>query len=293
MALFSERNGFTGSRILQTESINDALRTGVFNAIYSFFGKYRSGSYIERIFKNVWANFWHKALDVFPDGHWLFYPFLKKWLQTCSWYDSYNLIEFLAKEIQEEDSERIKICGPGYGRYSNEHKTKLEAFRCNVNAMLQRECSGYRMAGSEVISITNDSELQSIEKALDAPEQFSGSRLHMTKALDLFGEKSNPDYENVVKESISAVESAVRVISGNEKHTLSQALKTIKQDQLIHPALIDAWDKLYGFASDAKGVRHAFNDDEGEVDGALAKYYLVSCSAFVNYLIEIDGNSLQ
>ena len=290
MPLFSERNGFTKPReVLQIESINDALRISVFNTLYSFFGEYSAGSEDEDLLKITWSNFWHKALNDFPIYYWSFYPVLKEWLSTCSWYEPYDLIEFLAGEIKKVDSKKSAY----YGRYSNEHDTMLDAFRHDINEMLQREYSGYRMAGKELIPITNDLELASIEIVLDSPGKFSGSRLHMSKALELFGEKPTPDYENAVKESISAVESAVRVISGNEKHTLSQALKAIKQSREIHSALLDGWDKLYGFTSDAKGVRHAFNGDEGEIDGALAKYYLVSCSAFVNYLIEIDSNSLQ
>ena len=52
----------------------------------------------------------------------------------------------------------------------------------------------------------------------------------------------------------------------------------------IHPALKGAFSKLYGYTSDASGVRHA-----GELGGKdstfeEAKFMLVSCCAFVNYL---------
>lgn len=46
-----------------------------------------------------------------------------------------------------------------------------------------------------------------------------------------------------------------------------------------------AFIKLYGYTSDEDGVRHG-GIDFNNVPAEDAKYMLVSCSAFVNYLIE-------
>jgi hypothetical protein len=51
----------------------------------------------------------------------------------------------------------------------------------------------------------------------------------------------------------------------------------------LHPALAEGLSKLYGWTSDAEGIRHALMD-EPSLSFAEAKYMLVSCSAFVNYL---------
>lgn len=53
----------------------------------------------------------------------------------------------------------------------------------------------------------------------------------------------------------------------------------------IHPALEGAWSKMYGWTSDAEGIRHAAVE-AAEADQAIAKYMLITCSAFVTYLIE-------
>jgi len=42
--------------------------------------------------------------------------------------------------------------------------------------------------------------------------------------------------------------------------------------------------KLYGYTSDEDGIRHAILNDP-ELGFAEAKFMVVSCSAFVNYLI--------
>ncbi len=51
----------------------------------------------------------------------------------------------------------------------------------------------------------------------------------------------------------------------------------------IVAALEATFSKLYGYTSDAKGIRHALMDDE-RVTFKEAKFMRVACSAFVNYV---------
>jgi hypothetical protein len=70
-----------------------------------------------------------------------------------------------------------------------------------------------------------------------------------------------------------------------EKVTLGDALKQLeKRGMRLHPALKEAFLKLYGFASNEAGVRHG-TSKPSDVDQSLANFMLVTCSAFVNYLI--------
>ena len=48
-----------------------------------------------------------------------------------------------------------------------------------------------------------------------------------------------------------------------------------------------AFEKLYGYTSDASGVRHAGKLGGPDSTFEEAKFMLVSCSAFVNYLIGV------
>lgn len=52
----------------------------------------------------------------------------------------------------------------------------------------------------------------------------------------------------------------------------------------LHNAFKQGVIKLYGWTSDAGGIRHALIEAP-EVDEADARFMLVSCSAVVNYLI--------
>ena len=65
---------------------------------------------------------------------------------------------------------------------------------------------------------------------------------------------------------------------------MGQALKLIKEKVGLHSALEKGFSSIYGYTSDADGIRHAMIDDSA-CDFDDAKYMLVSCSAFINYLV--------
>jgi hypothetical protein len=55
----------------------------------------------------------------------------------------------------------------------------------------------------------------------------------------------------------------------------------------FHPALKEAFDKLYGWTSDAEGIRHGLGlMEEPNLEFEDAKFMLVACSAFINFLLE-------
>lgn len=56
----------------------------------------------------------------------------------------------------------------------------------------------------------------------------------------------------------------------------------------MHEALKEAFKKLYGYTSDAEGIRHALLNDP-TLDFEDAKFMLVACSGFVNLLRARSG----
>jgi hypothetical protein len=152
------------------------------------------------------------------------------------------------------------------------------------NSVLEQEKSGYRVIKRLVVPITNKQELKSIESSFKT--KYESVNTHMTKALTLYSRRTNPDYENSIKESISAIEALCCVITNNNKATLGDALKKMDEHGLkLHGALKAALNQLYGYTSDQNGIRHAGIDFKG-ASSEDAKYMLVSCSGFVNYIIE-------
>ena len=96
-----------------------------------------------------------------------------------------------------------------------------------------------------------------------------------------------PIIRNSIKESISAVESICKMITNDSADTLGKALNKIEKDGgiKIHPSMNAAFRKLYGYTSDSGGIRHALTDEKTPPDFEDAMFMLVSCSAFVNYVV--------
>lgn len=121
---------------------------------------------------------------------------------------------------------------------------------------------------------------------------LSACKKSITKALNLLYDREKPDYSNSVKESISAIESMCNIILGTNNSTLGDALNKLEnQGVKIHGAMKKAYSSLYGYTSDKSGIRHNSGIDENTTFEE-AKYMLVSCSAFLNYLVQIY-DSLQ
>ena len=156
------------------------------------------------------------------------------------------------------------------------------------NGVFEQEFVGYRFIGDVITPISDEIEVMTIEKGLEV--EFKGCRAHIHKALGFLSDREKPDYKNSIKESISAVESICKIITGDINSDLSRTLKKLKEAGIhIHPTLEQAWGKLYAYTCDEGGVRHAEKAYESNVTFEEAKYMLVSCCAFVNYLIAEYG----
>lgn len=156
----------------------------------------------------------------------------------------------------------------------------------SCNYVLEREKSGFRFVDKKITSITSPEEIEEVESLLNnSSGKLEGVNKHIRAAISKYSDRKEPDYRNSIKESISAVEAIVAIIIEDKNATLGKALKKLNSKITINQALISGYLSIYGYTSDADGIRHALMD-ESNVSSEDAKYMLVSCSAFVNYLIE-------
>lgn len=110
----------------------------------------------------------------------------------------------------------------------------------------------------------------------------AGARKHLVNAAEAL---RKGDWSGSVRESIHAVESVATALAPGDG-TLGAALKTIEKRGHLHGALKAAFEKLYGYSSDEKGVRHALVfDDRAKVDEADALFMLGACASFISYLL--------
>ena len=273
---FSERQGMIKPKVgLQIDSIDQALRNCLWNSINRIYiEKFNRGSYNRSVLADFLKTLWNDYFKQPNDGideynaetmNTAISQLRKGFLKTCEWYQVYDIIEFFANNFPAPlvNASFIKEC----------------------NGIFEKELSGYRFVGKQICAISSKTEIEEIEQALQSP--LKSVNIHLESALKLLADKQSPDYRNSIKESISAVEAICKLIAKNEKTTLGVALNKIEKEGNIklHQSLKEAFSNLYGYTNDADGIRHALKDDKVNADFDEAKFMLVTCSAFVNYLI--------
>ena len=275
---FSQRIGKTPAiKDLQLESIDAELKNGLWD-IYNLCILesisteycYEWGKTPSIFFSNsLWHNYFKKTIDNIPPHFDTVCSKIRKNFFECEWYQVYDLIE-ASLEILQDPCFGIPI------------ESVYEAF----NRILEREFAGYRFLDGVLSPVTNKYELEEITEALALSNNLTslkGCNIHLETAIRKLSDRQNPDFRNSIKESISAVESVANVISGNAKDSLGVTLAKIKDTLKIHPALEKGFKQIYGYTSDSDGIRHALTTD-ATCDFEDAKFMLVSCSAFINYL---------
>lgn len=277
---FSQKIGKTPIReTIQIESIDKRLENRLWNTIHNdFIGKISGysprGEQLEsgKICLFVWQDFFDERADEIPSYNNFggtgisvsgVTAYIKEWFFSAQWYEKYDFIEFVSKL----DTRALHL-----------------GFAEKCNAALKREMAGYRLIDECVVQITSEEEIVEIEEALQNSSKWEPVNTHLRTAVDYFSNRENPDYRNSVKESISAVESLCVIITGDKDATLGKTLSEIEKKYKIHRALKSAFSSLYGYTSDSGGIRHSLLEDDIAVTMEDAKFMLVSCSAFVNYL---------
>ncbi|MEW6141641.1 MAG: AbiJ-NTD4 domain-containing protein [Chloroflexota bacterium] len=285
---FSQRKGLKpAKKAIQAHRMDEELRNRLWNLLcIHFWNRFKHILYVSQnselndLLQRIWQNFYKLPFDAIPDAwHGQMtgdaYKFVHNQFFSCGWNEVYDLIEFMSQFAGDD-------------------------FTKDCNVILEQESSAYRFAGGKVIEITSEQEIQEIDEALETTASLKTVNSHLTQALSLLADRKSPDYRNSAKESISAVEAMCRLVTKNPKATLPEALKVIEANGTVqlHSALKKALDALYGYTSDAEGIRHALSDIPtlGYED---AKFMLVSCSAFVNFLaaksasaeINLEGRS--
>jgi hypothetical protein len=207
-------------------------------------------------FQGVWHGFFRRSMDEIPLLWHLAYERLKNEYKILKWYEVYDFLEFIGKQIP------------------NPRGIDTVGFANACNEVLEQEMSGYRFVGNEIAAIIDDQEIAAVEEALSPGLRSDPVQTHLTRALELFADRQNPDYRNSIKESISAVEASCQQATGNKAATLGDALKKLKASASLHPALEMAFQKLYGYTNDADGIRHALKEGSS-LTLADAKFMLV------------------
>lgn len=281
MTSFSERIGVVApSTALQIDSMSDELRNSIWNVWLML---YDEDDHWPKVAKYIAQFLRRTPTDELPiDQFDRVRNWVKRYFQGLEWYQVYDLIEFTVRNHRAMTSRSV-----GYGEHTVDHRFSTTRLMDIFNATFEAERSGYRFVQGVLAPITNEQEMAAIDEAASVAHQrgMQGAATHIQAAVAALSQKPTPNYRNAVAESIHAVESVAKQIAGEDATTLDPALKALAVKSGIHGALQSAFSKMYGYTSDADGIRHAILD-EPTVDFAEAKYMVVSCSAFVHYLIQ-------
>ncbi len=124
--------------------------------------------------------------------------------------------------------------------------------------------------------------------------KLSEARGHYNKALGFFRNVSNPDYENTVKEAVSAVEAAAQALFSSEGEQLDDILKAIEgseEGQLPKP-ITKTFYGLYGFRGSGKGVAHGTaGTGSGAATKEIAEYALAITASQIVLLVNFTTAS--
>lgn len=180
--------------------------------------------------------------------------------EKCEWYKVYDFIEYY-----------LDYC---IGKYT------VATIIGEFNEVLEDERTGYHIIDGIVTPITNSTEIDAIEKALtNSPDHVTQS---VKKALKLFSDREAPDYNNAIKEMITAVEALCCTIVEGGDDTLGKAInKFADYGIVLHDNLTVAIKNLYKYTCNEDGKRHGGTTFiESNVEDA--RFMLVTCSAIIN-----------
>lgn len=271
MALFSERYGYLKpSEVIIRERITPEIE----NVMCSCFDRLESalGSSYFKLERRVWTHFLNKResdiVDQFGFREVVSTNFIID--KSIEWYRKLDLVEFVVK---------LAFLPKFYFLNS-----VVKGFVNDLNSEFARLNYAYRIVDQEIVEITSEEEIKTVETALS--ESGVTVSHHLNEALKLLSKRPEPDSRNSIKESISAVEAFCREKTG--ENTLGKALDKLESNGIvIHKMLKDAIEKLYAYTNQKDtGIRHALMEDDGKYVPSLdeAIFMLVTCSSFINYL---------
>ena len=282
MALFSERYGYTkASDVIIREKITPEIQNAIcscydklpdlFNEVIAYYqdakAEYRN------LEEYLWVYFLNERAANFSDGY-QYHVVATVYIEDKSnaWYKKLDIIEKTIQYLRNFDAKNHKF----YPVASNFIKL--------LNSAFERLNFAYRIINDEIVEITSEQEIKTIETAID--NSARNVKMHLNRALELYAQRPEGDYRNSIKESISAVEAFCREKTG--ENTLGKALNKLEKNGIVFPDVLKhAFDKLYAYTNQPDaGIRHALMDDTGVYTPKAeeAIFMLVSCSAFINYL---------
>lgn len=267
---FSEAEGRSKfPSVLKWGEIDQRLRASLWNSVYKFLVSHRSNLHysawtepVRSIMRREFLSK-HGFIDEYRENADRDLTFLKTLFNKSDYVEIFDFVTFLLRDRDCPSSLIVEIAN-----------------------MLEQPYSPYRLLiqTKTIYPAVGEQQTKALQRDLDTAfsSSFAGSKTHIQSALDALGDG---EHRTTVRESIHAVESAVKDFTGDPNAVLSKAIKSLVSEAGLHRALAEAFDKLYAYSNDEKGIRHALVFGENEKVGLdEAVFFLSACTAFVGFL---------
>lgn len=200
-------------------------------------------------------------------GPWAYY--IPRTLTQCLWWQFYDILEEISQLIS---------WGWG-GEY-------LTAFSKNISVILARDGIPWSLEHGRVVRALNLQLAKQIQKVhtLLANPRFKGPDEQFEKAVEYLNKRPDPDEENCVKDAVGAIEAVANIIAGTTGVQLNKLLGREPFKSGMHPAIIQAIEKIYAYRGAAPGVGHG-QVGPPAVGLAEATWVLATSSATILYLV--------
>ena len=270
---FSQRYGYAPMpETMRLEEISDGLRREIFNAIreiilrdalMSTFLEEEAKRFVERVLGKVLGKAEHEIDATYNNALNQF----GKVTQDSPFNVVLDLVEIIAND------------GP-----------QTKDFVNRVSISFERYAAAYRLDTSQspyrFFPQTSKEQGQAVRQAIDTLRKsgMEGSDTHLRRAAEHI---NAGQYGDSIADSIHAVESVAKKIDQKANKTLGPALDSLEKAGLLkHSALREAFKKLYGYASNEQGIRHALLDkDSPDVGLDEAVFMFGACASFAAYLV--------
>lgn len=267
MERFSVRNGF------QNLNVDSEWRTATKMRIWQVFAKHavlnkNSNKYdiVEDLLSYFGQSYEYSQS---PFDHRENVQLLKNYISSkAKWFEVADFIEYSIANIDNQ----------------------AEALEIDYNRVLDDEATEHHIIAGVVTPLSNQAEIVTVEEAyVNSPQHIAES---IKKALKLYSNFEKPDYNNAVKEMITAVEALCCTIVEGEEDTLGAAVNKLSVHGIeLNEFLKEAIKKLYKYTCSEEGIRHGGTEIK-DVPIEDARFMIVICSAIINYLVAKWGKTV-
>ncbi len=259
---------------LKLEELPGEARIQIWNLLYADldesmetsnmgYGPWVGGNWVH-VLRAVHMGYFVKSLDDWRTDFWPICRELRQYVETQPFNRVFDLVQFVLRQ---------RLCPR---KLVGQMKRTFEVCRLAYTIDIGPPPT--------ILPAVTPEEGNAIVESIQALQQagLHGSAEHLRRASACINRR---DWAGGVRESIHSVESVARQVDPGAGRTLGPALKSLERRGALRPALKEGFSKLYGYASDEQGIRHALLDQPNAAVGRdEAVFMLGACASFASYL---------